>query len=124
MVTLKIKVKSSPISGRGVFATKTLRKNEIIEIAPLLVVDSKDFSRIEKTSLNDYWFDYGMEQRAFALGYASLYNHSYEPNAVYFLSDNLIKITAIKPIKKGEEIFVNYNGNHDDTTPVWFDIIN
>lgn len=31
--------------------------------------------------------------------------------------------TAIKPIKKGEEITVNYNGEPDDMTPIeWFDL--
>jgi SET domain-containing protein len=31
--------------------------------------------------------------------------------------------TAIKDIKKDEEILVNYNGEPDDTTPIeWFDV--
>jgi hypothetical protein len=85
-------------------------------------VDRKDFKKIEGTELNNYWFEFRENKRAFALGYGSLYNHSYEPNAAYDLTtDGLIIITAIKPIKKGEEIFVNYNGNHADKTPVWFD---
>lgn len=121
---MKIKVKSSPVGGRGVFATKTLRRGESIESAPLLIVDRKDFKKIEGTELNNYWFEFCKNKRAFALGYGSMYNHSYEPNAAYDLTtDGLIIITAIKPIKKGEEIFVNYNGNHADKTPVWFDAI-
>jgi SET domain-containing protein len=31
-------------------------------------------------------------------------------------------IKTVKPIKKGEELFINYNGNADDDSPVWFDV--
>ena len=30
-------------------------------------------------------------------------------------------IKTIKPIKKGEELFVNYNADPNDKTKVWFD---
>jgi len=32
---------------------------------------------------------------------------------------------ALRPIKKGEEITVNYNGEPDDKTPIdWFEVKN
>jgi hypothetical protein len=32
-----------------------------------------------------------------------------------------IRITAVRNIKRGEEIFINYNGNWNNPKPVWFD---
>jgi SET domain-containing protein len=32
-----------------------------------------------------------------------------------------IKITTVKDIQAGEELFINYNANPIDATPVWFD---
>lgn len=34
---------------------------------------------------------------------------------------NTIRIKTVREIKKGEEIFINYNGTWNDGTPVWFD---
>jgi SET domain-containing protein len=36
-------------------------------------------------------------------------------------ASSLIRITVVRPIKKGEEIFINYNGTWNDRRPVWFD---
>ena len=33
-----------------------------------------------------------------------------------------IKIKTIRPIKAGEELFINYNGDWNDNKPVWFDV--
>ena len=30
-------------------------------------------------------------------------------------------ITTVKSIKKGEELFINYNAVANDVTPIWFD---
>ena len=56
---------------------------------------------------------------AIALGFGSIYNHSYEPNATYKKKSEskVIDFVAIKGIKKDEEITVNYNyGNPEDKT--------
>ncbi len=70
----------------------------------------------EKGLLTNYFFYYG-KQLALVLGYGSLYNHSYEPNATYVKepSNGVVTFRAIRNIKAGEEITVNYNnGNPDD----------
>jgi hypothetical protein len=36
---------------------------------------------------------------------------------------NCIRIRTVREIKKGEEIFINYNGTWNDHTPVWFDLV-
>ncbi|MFH1253066.1 MAG: SET domain-containing protein-lysine N-methyltransferase [Candidatus Uhrbacteria bacterium] len=55
-------------------------------------------------------------------GFGSFYNHSYQPNATYKkdIKNQIIKFVAIKNIKKGEEITVNYNyGNPNNNKPLW-----
>jgi SET domain-containing protein len=61
---------------------------------------------------------------AVALGYGSLYNHSYQPNARYDDESGQTKVfRAIRDIAPGEEIVVNYNGEPGDETPVWFKLM-
>ena len=58
-----------------------------------------------------------------AMGYIAVYNHSYRSNCEYEMDfDNSnIHIKAIRFIKAGEELFINYNGAWNNTKPVWFD---
>ena len=59
---------------------------------------------------------------AIVLGYGSLYNHSYAPNARYYTTfdTRTLDIVALKDIPIGEEITVNYNGEPEDQSAVWF----
>ena len=107
-----IKVKKSPINGNGVFATKNFSIDEIIEVAPILKAHKDNM----KGKINDYLFIISEEEtkkgyNALALGYGSLYNHSDDNNASFNVDGNNLIVRAIKPIKKGEEIFVNYGPN-------------
>ena len=79
--------------------------------------------KIDRTYLYNYYFSWQKRQSAFALGYGSLYNHSYSPNAQYTknFSHDTITFTSIRSIKKGEEITVNYNGNPHSKNVVWFE---
>lgn len=121
---LKIITKQSKkIKGRGVFAKEVIKKGELIEIAPLLLMPMSEFEHIKKTKLYYYFFEYSNSYFAIALGYGSLYNHSYNPNARYYYNySKELEIYAIKDIKKGEEILFNYNWDPNDKTPLgdWF----
>jgi SET domain-containing protein len=72
--------------------------------------------------LGNYVFVWEDNKFAVALGYGSLYNHSYEPNAKYIRKKDKILFQAIKDIKSGEEITINYNGNPKSQDKVWFDV--
>ncbi len=54
------------------------------------------------------------------LGYGSLFNHSYKPNAKYVFSfqQRFLVFKSIKDIAAGEEITVNYNFDPKDTKPL------
>ena len=57
-----------------------------------------------------------------ALGYVPVYNHSYKSNCEYEMDfeQDLISIKTVHPIKAGEELFINYNGDWNDSKPLWF----
>ncbi len=116
---------SDKIKERGVFALKNIKKGEIIEVSPLLLLPMSDKEHIEKTKLRLYYFDLTNKHFAIVLGYGSMYNHSYDSNAIYDLKakKQIMEIKAVKDIKKDEEVYINYNWHPTDKTPLsgWFD---
>lgn len=122
-----IYVKSSDKYGRGVYAARDIKKGELIEQAPVIVSSHSERKYLDKTIVADYFFNWGKhyKQSAIALGYGSIYNHSYTPAAIFEnnLANESIDFYAIRDIMAGEEITINYNGDPDDKTPLWFDVI-
>jgi SET domain-containing protein len=110
--------------GRGMFAARKFLRGELIERAPVVVIDEKKWPNAAKTILSDYAFDWGEkdEHAAIALGYISIYNHSYSPNAQLeqMLDELMMEIIAIKDIDSGEEVTINYNGDPNNQDSLWF----
>jgi len=121
-----VEVRKTKNKGNGVFALKNFKKGETIEICPVLTLNTKERKRCECTLLAFYMYPWrSTRSGAVVLGYGSIYNHSYEPNADWYPKTATENMTfkAIKPIKKGSEISVNYNGEPDDLTPIdWFEV--
>lgn len=111
--------------GRGVFATKDFKKGELIERCPVLIIPAKHSQHVLATKLDHYAFDWENDDLALVLGYGMIYNHSYAPNAkmIHNLGTRKSDILAFVPIKKGEEILINYNGTPKDMAPLWFDVV-
>ena len=111
--------------GRGVFAARPIADGEIIEICPVIVFSEADKAHLDRTFLYDYYFDWGEDGLEFALclGYGSLYNHDYAPNAEYTMDfgSKTIDFHAIRDIEAGEEITVSYNGDPENKEFVWFE---
>jgi hypothetical protein len=121
-----ITIKRTPKKGLGVFALKDFSVGEIIESAPALTFDTKGRKTLERTKLSHYIYPWRSTRgAALILGYGSIYNHSFSPNADWkqnFKTQSMV-YRAIKPIKKGEEVLVNYNGEPDDQSDIdWFDV--
>lgn len=111
--------------GRGVFTSSSINAGTIVEISPVLVMTDDDRKLLDKTLLHDYIFEWGssIKQCCMALGYVPLYNHSYQSNCEYEMDfeNEMISIKAVRFIKAGEELFINYNGDWNDGKKVWFD---
>jgi uncharacterized protein len=112
-------------SGRGVFTSEDIKAGTIVESSPVIVMSNEERKLLDQTLLHDYIFEWGpdKDQCCMALGYIAMYNHSYRSNCEYEMDfgNRLIHIKAVRPVKTGEELFINYNGDWDNTEPVWFD---
>ena len=113
-----------PNAGRGVFAAVGIKEGEVIERCPVIEMMEPDIrARLNELSLRNYYFTWGEEREraAVALGYGSIYNHSFAPNACYIkrIPERRIEFIALKDIVKNEEILVNYNGDPADQSPLW-----
>lgn len=124
----KVRLGASKIenAGRGMFAIADIMNGEIIEVCPVLETRTEDYEKLKATRLRDYYFIWNEKPKkvVISLGYGALYNHSYEPNATYKknVEAGTITFVAIKDIKSGEEITVNYNyGNPNDKSKLWID---
>ncbi|MGF7230519.1 SET domain-containing protein [Arachidicoccus sp.] len=110
--------------GKGVFTSENIPANTVIEISPVIVLSAKERKHLEHTKLYHYIFEWGDSRKkaAVALGYISMYNHSYDANCEYEMDfeDSSITIKTVKAIKKGEELHINYNAVPNDATEVWF----
>ncbi len=111
--------------GRGVFTSSSIDAGTIVEISPVLVMTNDDRKLLDKTLLHDYIFEWGnsIKQCCMALGYVPLYNHSYQSNCEYEMDfeNEMISIKAVRFIKAGEELFINYNGDWNNGKKVWFE---
>ena len=119
-----IEVRRSPGKGRGVFATKFIPAGTVIERVPMIVFPEKELETDEGFStLYHYCFEWGKGTVALAMGFGSIYNHSYSPNARYDDAHNRVKIfTALRDIAADEEITISYNGEPHDMTPMEFEV--
>jgi len=105
---------------RGMIATENIHKGTIIERCPVIPIPIIEKPSLLQTELLNYYFEWTNSHNAIVLGYGSLINHSFKPNAAYTCGykNKVMIYYAIKLIKKGEEVFVNYNGTPNDTTPL------
>ena len=110
----KIEIKPSKIAGLGVFATEDIALHEIFEYAAVLSIPNID--KEDRPILHDYRFGFPMgaktKENVIGLGYASFYNHNDKPNARWENDPRQrgFLFYAVRTIKAGEEILVDYGG--------------
>ncbi|MFN2456683.1 MAG: SET domain-containing protein [Chitinophagaceae bacterium] len=111
--------------GRGMFASGKIATDTVIEIAPVIVMNHNERKLLDQTLLHDYIFEWGQNQCCVAMGYISIYNHSYNANCRYEMNfvAQFITVTSLRGIKPGEELSINYTADSNDKTPVWFEVL-
>ena len=115
-------------AGRGVYARCDIKKGEIIERCPIIEVPKYDMSKLRESILVTYFFYFGKNKNrlVIALGFGSIYNHAYKPNARYKIrhTEKTIDFISLSNIMKDDEITVNYNNypNPKDKSPLWFEV--
>ncbi len=112
--------------GRGVFTNEDIPAGTRIETSPVLVLNHEDTVLADKTFLHNYIFLWGDDESesCISLGFCSIYNHDYTPNCKYEMDfeEETMSIITRRVIKKGEELFINYNGAPNSKAPLWFDM--
>jgi SET domain-containing protein len=113
-----------PNAGRGVFAKEDIQKGEVIERCPAIEVPENDVANLNGSFLVTYFYYFGKKKNRLmlVLGYGSMYNHSPTPGARYAEKKGEVDFIALRNIKKGEEITVNYaQGKKKIKHPLWFE---
>lgn len=118
-------IDNSEGKGRGVFTNEAIDAGDVIEIAPVIVMSAQDRLHLDATRLHDYIFEWGKDrmQCAMALGWIPVYNHSSNANCEYFMDfeEEAMFLKTVRPVKAGEELTINYNGDFNNEKPVWFE---
>lgn len=115
--------------GRGVYASRSYQPGEVVEISPVLLIDSRHFDLPKE--LTKYVFSWhgltgGESRQALAFGYGCLYNHANPANMRYWgdIEKNCIHFVAERAIGIGEELTINYSGLAGaacSEREIWFD---
>ena len=115
---------------RGVYARAPIPSGTEIERVPVILIPKAQVfgeNLMSRNAARISWYVFSWnvptkrEYVAVALGYGSIYNHSYTPNAVYAChAPDAISYTALRDIEPGEEVTINYNGKPDDLSPMYF----
>jgi len=124
MVLPSLHIRDTKEMGRGVFTNADIEEDTIIEVSPVIVMSGEERKLLDQTLLHDYIFEWGekSKQCCMALGYVAVYNHSYKSNCEYEMNfdEQLITIKTMRYIKAGEELFINYNGDWNNSKKLWF----
>jgi SET domain-containing protein len=119
----KVVVRSAGPRGRGVFATRDLVPDELVEEVLVLPISESEAAaaRAGGGVLEDYLFAWVPDDptRALAVGtgFAPFYNHSPHPNVSLRrdVEGRRLRFVAIRPVQAGEELLFDYD------CPLWFD---
>lgn len=105
MKEFKVQIGVTKSKGKGVFAAEDIDKGTVY------VSDAIVFKRPpqEDSILNLYLFGGKHCKLLFANSWCSRINHDSKPNLEYHpTDDNMIEFTALRDIKQGEELTINY----------------
>lgn len=126
MIHASLYIELTQKKGKAVFTNIEIEAGVVVEISPVIVMNSDDRIHLDKTLLHDYIFEWGekKDKCCMALGFIPIYNHSYNSNCEYFMDyeEEIIFVKTVRAIKKGEELTINYNGDWNDATKVWFEV--
>ena len=110
-----LSILSSSVKGRGVYATRSIPANTVVEISPVLLVPASQYSTLSLQSsiFESYLFTWSRStgDMALALGLGSLFNHDdVSPNVTYELDKltTTIRYTTKRHISPGEELCIYY----------------
>jgi hypothetical protein len=103
--------------GRAIIAERDVKAGEVVTNCELLVLSPEDTIKVNQTDLKWYTFVFNAEtkQDCLVMGDGEIFNHDDNANVEYSLVnwDNrkLMQFKAVKDIKRGEQLFINYSAD-------------
>jgi len=109
--------------GNGVFIEEDAEEGDLIESCPMIMMSWRH-RYFGDPQIHRYLYQHTScdceeckrhgNRMYMVVGYAMIYNHQDDPNAVWAFDFNKLfgHLIATKPIKSGEEIFINYGKNY------------
>jgi len=118
-----LRIAESPGRGRGVVAERMFRCGEVLERAPVLVIERATMAA-RATPLDDYAFWWDDDHLAIAFGWISLCNHTCPANVRFRVEHAamVLVLEAAADIPAGTEVTINYHGEPSDPAAVWFPV--
>jgi SET domain-containing protein len=101
-------VRRSPIEGAGVFATRALRRGALLEDVSRPLVR---YSQVPQEGDPAYGHAIQVKRGWWLLLDHSVFyylNHSCEPNAQVRFRGTSVKVVAVKPVRAGQELLIDY----------------
>eukprot|EP01095_Lingulamoeba_sp_RSL-Kostka_P011617 TRINITY_DN4475_c0_g1_i1.p1 TRINITY_DN4475_c0_g1~~TRINITY_DN4475_c0_g1_i1.p1 ORF type:complete len:172 (-),score=43.31 TRINITY_DN4475_c0_g1_i1:316-831(-) len=115
---VRVEVKEIKNKGRGVFTLEPIKKSQIIELAPVIVIPKNEYkNHVTHSIFSEYVFKWDRGDFALALGFGSMFNHDNTPNVgwIRLPFDKCIRYSALRDIEDGEELTISYGKD------LWFD---
>lgn len=109
-----IEVKRTKKYGRGLYATRPIKKGEEVEVSPIVVLKDRDNEHMGKLALYVFAYRHRKGSCCLALGYGSLFNHRSKPNVAAYVGRDVVRFSARRNIRKGEQLFIDYGYNPKD----------
>lgn len=108
----KICVRRSKIHRWGIFALEAIKEREILEEAPYFIVTKEHIEQVPACGTYSYWLE--DTKSLIGLGFAGLYNHSFDSNVDYQVDkiSEVIRHYAKRDIAKDEELLLNYGSEN------------
>lgn len=112
-----IEVRSSPIEGRGVFATQALSPGAPFHTAELLIFDLDEYPALQQTRAAHYVFhvsddpaESGKSVTGLAMSRISFINHARPANCSFQVDadTSTVSFAALRDIAAGEELTIDY----------------
>jgi hypothetical protein len=123
---IELEIRSVNKMGRGVFAGSDIEIGSVLTVNATWPLSPADLEKLDSTSVAGHWFNNPSQPNhgLLTLGLISLLNHFSIPNAQVYWEQSEIGwiavLKAIAPIKKGEQILIDY-GLTDDELPFLHD---
>ncbi|MBY9067107.1 SET domain-containing protein-lysine N-methyltransferase [Hyphomonas sp. WL0036] len=117
----RVEVKTSPLHGRGLFASTDIPAGTLIGVYPLLILSHEDTEHLKATRLYHYVFYVderadGAIRAAVAFGNISMCNHSRDANSDFIVdaAAETVTLTTRIALQEGAEILIDYEDFADE----------